>query len=60
MNDVVLRSDKDGCATLTINRPDKLNALNVEVFVALDAHVRTLATQTDTVGLVILRGAGRC
>ena len=60
MSDVVLRSDKDGCATLTINRPDKLNALNVEVFVALDAHVRTLATQTDTVGLVILRGAGRC
>lgn len=60
MSGVVLRSDDAGCATLTINRPDKLNALNVEVFVDLDAHVRTIAAQTETVGLVILRGAGRC
>lgn len=60
MNDLVLRADRDGCATLTLNRPDKLNALNVEVFVELDAHARALAAETDTVGLVILRGAGRC
>ena len=60
MGDTVLRSDKGGCATLTLNRPDKLNALNVEMFVELDAHVRAIAAQTDTVGLVILRGAGRC
>jgi enoyl-CoA hydratase len=57
---LVLRADKDGAATLTLNRPDKLNALNVEVFRELDAHVRRLATETETVGLVILRGAGRC
>jgi len=60
MTDLVLRQDKDGAATLTLNRPDKLNALNVEVFRELDAHVRKLATETETVGLVILRGAGRC
>ena len=60
MTNLVLRTDRDGAATLTINRPDKLNALNVEVFVEMDAHVKQLATQTDTVGLVILRGAGRC
>lgn len=60
MTELVLRADKDGAATLTLNRPDKLNALNVEVFRELDAHVRKLATQTETVGLVILRGAGRC
>ena len=59
-SDLVLRRDKDGAATLTLNRPDKLNALNVEVFRELDAHVRRLASETDTVGLVILRGAGRC
>ena len=60
MSGLVLRRDKDGAATLTLNRPDKLNALNVEVFRELDAHVRRLATETETVGLVILRGAGRC
>ena len=60
MSDLVLRHDRDGCATLTLNRPDKLNALNVEVFVELDAHVKALAGQIDTVGLVVLRGAGRC
>lgn len=60
MSGLVLRQDRDGAATLTLNRPDKLNALNVEVFRELDAHARRLAGETDTVGLVILRGAGRC
>ena len=57
---VVTRTDRDGCATLTLNRPDKLNALNVEMFVELDAHVKAIAAQTDKVGLVIVRGAGCC
>lgn len=60
MTDLVLRQDRDGAATLVLNRPEKLNALNVELFVQLDAHVRRLAKETDTVGLVIVRGAGRC
>jgi len=60
MTNLVLRTDADGAATLTLNRPDKLNALNVALFVELDAHVRRLASETETVGLVILRGAGRC
>jgi len=60
MNDLVLRQDADGAATLVLNRPDKLNALNVELFAALEAEVGRLEQQTDTVGLVILRGAGRC
>ncbi|MFN9925357.1 MAG: enoyl-CoA hydratase/isomerase family protein, partial [Phenylobacterium sp.] len=55
-----LRSSRAGAATLTLNRPDKLNALNVDLFRELDAHVRRLAAQTETVGLVIVRGAGRC
>jgi enoyl-CoA hydratase len=60
MTNVVLRTDRNGAATLTLNRPDKLNALNVELFVELDGHVTKLATETDTVGLVIVKGAGRC
>jgi enoyl-CoA hydratase len=60
MSDLVTRHDRDGAATLTLNRPDKLNALNVELFVELNAHVQRLAQETETVGLVILRGAGRC
>lgn len=60
MTDLVLRQDHRGAATLTLNRPDKLNALNVELFKELDAHVARIAEQTETIGLVIVRGAGRC
>ena len=60
MTELVLRQDRDGLAVLTLNRPDKLNALNVEVFEALDAHCEQLARETDAIGLVMLRGAGKC
>jgi enoyl-CoA hydratase/carnithine racemase len=56
---LVLRSDADGVATLTINRPAKLNALDPSVFVALRAHVDAIAEETDRVGCVVLTGAGR-
>src|SRR5579862_6054475 len=57
---LVLRSDADGAATLTLNRPEKLNALSVPLFAELRAHVDAIAGEIDTVGLVILRGAGKC
>lgn len=60
MSDLVLREDRDGLAILTLNRPDKLNALTVGVFAALRAHVEQIATETERVGLVLLRGAGKC
>jgi len=60
MTELVLRHDAGGLATLTLNRPDKLNALNVDVFRILDEHCDALARQTETIGLVVLRGAGRC
>jgi enoyl-CoA hydratase/carnithine racemase len=57
-NDLILRSDHEGVATLTLNRPDKLNALTPGVFMALRDHVDAIATD-ETVRCVVLRGAGR-
>ena len=60
MRQSVTREDRDGAAFLTLNRPDKLNSLNVTMFRELREHVDAIATQTDSVGLVVLRGAGKC
>lgn len=56
----VLRQDRNGAAYLTLNRPDKLNALNVTMFRELRAHVEQIAQETDKVGVVVVRGAGKC
>ncbi|MBV9343875.1 MAG: enoyl-CoA hydratase/isomerase family protein [Gammaproteobacteria bacterium] len=58
MSELVTREDRDGAAILTLNRPDKLNALSKELFEALERHVDKIARASRTVGLVILRGAG--
>jgi enoyl-CoA hydratase/carnithine racemase len=58
MNDLVRRENSGGIATLTLNRPEKLNALTREVFEALNRHVDAIARETKKIGLVILRGAG--
>ena len=56
---LVTRQDKDGLATLTLNRPDKLNSLTVAMFRELRRHVLDLQSD-DSIGCVILRGAGKC
>jgi enoyl-CoA hydratase len=48
----------DRVATVTINRPDKLNALNAAVIGELDRMFTALAAD-DAVGAIILTGAGR-
>ena len=55
---LVLRNDADGVATLTLNRPDKLNALNPAVFIELRQHLADIA-QDEEVKCVVLTGAGR-
>lgn len=60
MSAQVLREDRDGLCTLTLNRPDKLNALTVEMFQQLHAHLGALEQQQEHIGAVLLRGAGRC
>ncbi len=59
MAELVLREDRDGLATLTLNRPDKLNSLSQPLFIELRAHLEELARQTDQIGLVAIRGAGK-
>ena len=56
---LVVREDREGWTQLTLNRPEKLNALTVELFRELRAHVTDLQNDTS-VGCVVLRGAGRC
>lgn len=58
MGNLILREDKDGAATLTLNRPDKLNAVSDDMLEEIDAHLDALARESKTIGLVILRGAG--
>lgn len=55
---LVLREDKDGVATITLNRPDKLNSINIPLMVALREQVDAIAGDSS-VGCVVLRGAGR-
>ena len=55
---LVLREDREGVSTLTFNRPDKLNAINIPLMVDLRAHLDDLATD-ESIGCVVLTGAGR-
>lgn len=56
---LITRADQDGVSILSLNRPEVLNALSPNLFVELRKHLDTLATQTEEIGCVILRGEGR-
>ncbi|HVZ47592.1 MAG TPA: enoyl-CoA hydratase-related protein [Gemmatimonadaceae bacterium] len=56
--DLILVETRDRVATVTINRPDKLNALNAAVLEALDAAMRRLGADA-AVGAIVITGAGR-
>lgn len=58
MSDLVLRDDQSGIRTLTLNRPDKLNALSSGMVDALSAALGD-AADDDDVRVVIIAGAGR-
>src|SRR5260370_12257534 len=57
-NRAVLERREGGVATLILNRPERMNALNADLVVALnDALTRAEAEQD--VAVVVLAGAGR-
>lgn len=55
---VVITKIEEGVAIVTLNRPEKLNALNQELRREFRAAMRRLRT-ADDVGAVIITGAGR-
>ncbi len=55
---LVLETRDAGVLTLTLNRPDRLNALNPELGVALSQAVERAARDPD-VSVVVITGAGR-
>ncbi|HLV25357.1 MAG TPA: enoyl-CoA hydratase-related protein [Gemmatimonadales bacterium] len=55
---VLLTSTASGVCTITLNRPDRLNAVNSDLAVALPAALREAAGD-DTVRVVVITGAGR-
>ena len=57
-NDRVTIEVADGIADVALNRPDKLNALDTEMFVALSEASTDLAKRDD-VRVVVLSGVGR-
>ena len=59
MNELVLREDSAGVATLTLNRPEALNALSPALFVELRERLEAIGTETERIGCVVLTGAGR-
>jgi len=55
----LVRSERRGAvALLTLNRPDKLNAINVAVIAALDAALDA-AEADESVRVIVVAGAGR-
>ena len=57
MTEVVLCALQDRLCTLTLNRPDKLNALNAESFRQIAAHLDRI--DLTQISCVLLKGAGR-
>ena len=54
----LLYEKSDGVAVITLNRPNKLNALSPELFAEIDAALAE-AEEDDEVRAIILTGAGR-
>ena len=58
MTDPVLMSVSDGIATITLNRPERLNAITRDLILMLRDRIDTAAAD-DSVRVVCLTGAGR-
>ena len=57
MSDLVLTQQRDNLFEITLNRPDKRNAINSEMYAAFDTAVSEANRLTD-IRAVLIRGAG--
>ena len=57
-NSFLFEKNEDGVATITLNRPERLNALTFEVYRELSDRFAALAHEKD-VRVVVITGAGR-
>lgn len=57
-NGPVLERHEDGLTTLTLNRPDKMNAINTEMAVALNEALTRISIDKN-IHAVVITGAGR-
>jgi enoyl-CoA hydratase len=55
---LVIREDANGIATLTLNRPEKLNAITPGLTIELRKHLEAIGKDAG-LGCVVLTGAGR-
>jgi len=58
MSDLVLSSVNDGIATVTMNRPEKRNALSIDLIEALEQAIDTVE-HDESVRVLILAGEGK-
>ena len=57
-DDYILRADRDGVATLTLNRGERLNPLSLAMIAALRAELRAIGNDSQ-VRVVVLAAVGR-
>jgi len=55
---ILLREDRDGICTLTMNRPEQMNLLTGEMLSALQSSLESIASETQ-VRVVILAASGK-
>jgi enoyl-CoA hydratase len=58
MSVLVLREDVGAITTLTLNRPEKRNALNLELWAELEKHINDIQIAAQDIAVVILRANG--
>ena len=52
MSTLVLRENRDGAAVLTLNRPEKMNALSKDLIDCLEDHVDKIARESSRNGFL--------